>query len=86
MQLTLLNNMSEQDRRTMRLDREMPRSSIISSVGFALLSIIRPADKLGGSDKKDWKVYKVPSEKSYYDKKDHSERSKYHQPNHKKHK
>lgn len=44
------------------------------------------ANKLGGSDREQWKEYIKKDEAPYCDKRDHNERSKAHQPNHKKHK
>ena len=46
----------------------------------------KEADRLGGTDKGDWRSYNVPDTTHYSDKPDHLERSTYWQPNHSEHK
>lgn len=48
--------------------------------------IIKGAIRHGGTEIQDWFRYQPDPDSPYYDKRDHLERSCYHQPNHTKHK
>lgn len=53
---------------------------------YRFIKVINLGLLYGGSDKQDWDEYTKNDGVPYYDKGGHLERSKYHQPNHKKHK